>query len=146
MNVFTIGFTSKTAEEFFSLLQSNEIERLIDVRLNNVSQLAGFAKKKDLKYFLWQLCGIDYLHLPNLAPTDDILKAYKRKEMPWDEYERRFLDLMELRSIDQKFDRSVFEKGCLLCSEHHPHHCHRRLVVEFLNDRWDSALRVEHLV
>jgi uncharacterized protein (DUF488 family) len=146
VSVFTIGFTKKTAEEFFSLLKSSSVERLIDVRLNNVSQLAGFAKKKDLQYFLQQLCGIDYVHSPNLAPTDDILKAYKKNEITWDEYERRFLDLMDLRSIDQEFDLVTLEQSCLLCSEHQPHHCHRRLVVEYLNDRWDSKLEVKHLV
>ena len=106
----------------------------------------GFTKKNDLQYFLRQLCGIDYVHTPMLAPTDDILKAYKKKETSWDEYERRFLDLMDVRSVDQEIDRLTMEQACLLCSEHKPHHCHRRLVVEFLNDRWDSNLEVKHLI
>jgi uncharacterized protein (DUF488 family) len=146
MTIYTIGFTKKSAETFFSLLQANDIDRLIDVRLNNVSQLAAFAKRDDLQYFLRTLCNIDYVHMPMLAPTDDILKAYKSKSITWDDYAVRFLDLMDHRSVDEAVDQSAIERSCLLCSEHQPHHCHRRLVVEFLNDRWQSNLAVKHLV
>ncbi len=145
MNVYTIGFTGKSAEKFFSLLRGEEIRRMIDVRLNNKSQLAGFSKMADLKFFLQELCAMEYVHIPSLAPTDELLKAYKKKHIPWEEYERKFLDLMDMRSIDEKIEPSLFQNGCLLCSEHKPHHCHRRLVVEYLNDRWGSSLKVKHL-
>ncbi|QSR34198.1 hypothetical protein CFI10_04215 [Marinobacterium iners] len=145
MNVYTIGFTQKKAERFFSLLRAANINTLIDVRLNNVSQLAGFAKRDDLRFFLKELCQAEYVHMPELAPTQDILKAYKQGEMTWAEYEKRFLDLMTQRQVERVLDRKLFDGGCLLCSEHKPHQCHRRLVVEYLNDRWETGLKVEHL-
>ena len=145
MQTFTIGFTKKPAEKFFGLISRHSVQRILDVRLNNRSQLAGFAKYRDLKYFLKEICGTDFVYLPELAPTDDILKAYKANAMSWDQYESRFLDLMDYRSIDQKLDPELFDQGCLLCSEDKPHQCHRRLVVEFLNDRWSGDLSVKHL-
>jgi uncharacterized protein (DUF488 family) len=145
MNVYTIGFTQKKAERFFTLLRAANINTLIDVRLNNVSQLAGFAKRDDLRFFLKELCQAEYVHIPELAPTQDILKAYKQGDMTWDEYEKRFLDLMTLRQVERVLDQKLFDGGCLLCSEHKPHQCHRRLVVEYLNDRWETSLKVEHL-
>jgi uncharacterized protein (DUF488 family) len=145
MNTYTIGFTKKNAEVFFKFLNENDVERLIDVRLNNVSQLAGFAKRDDLRFFLAEICGAEYLHLPDLAPTKDILDAYKKKGMSWERYEDQFLNLMARRNIERTIDKSILDQGCLLCSEHEPHHCHRRLVVEYLNDSWGSILQVKHL-
>ncbi len=145
MNTFTIGFTKKSAEDFFSYLRQNNVVRLIDVRLNNVSQLAGFAKRDDLRFFLSEICGADYLHVPDLAPTKDLLDAYKKKNIPWVQYEDQFLNLMAKRNIERIIDRSTLDRGCLLCSEHEPHHCHRRLVVDYLNDSWGSILKVKHL-
>ena len=145
MNTYTIGFTKKNAEVFFKFLNENDVKRLIDVRLNNVSQLAGFAKRDDLRFFLAEICGAEYLHLPDLAPTKDILDAYKKKGMSWEQYEDQFLNLMARRNIERTIDRSILDQGCLLCSEHEPHHCHRRLVVEYLNDSWGSILQVKHL-
>jgi len=144
MNVFSIGFTKKNAETFFTLLRNNNVERLVDVRLNNVSQLAGFAKKDDLIFFTRELCQIEYIHLPELAPTKDILDAYKKGNMEWLEYEEKFLDLMIKRNIE-RIDKSIIEEGCLLCSEHKPHHCHRRIVIEYLNKTWNANFNVKHL-
>jgi len=146
MQTSTIGFTQKSAEQFFGLLRSQGVQRLIDVRIHNVSQLAGFAKKNDLNFFLRELCQADYLHLPELAPTASLLKIYKNREMPWDEYASRFIDLMEERKIDQTLNQELFEDSCLLCSEHQPHFCHRRLILEYLKNRWQTDMTIVHLV
>lgn len=145
MKAYTIGFTQKTAKRFFSMLKNTEVQRVIDVRLNNSSQLAGFSKQDDLKYFLRELCGIDYLHVPELAPTKAILDAYKKHKGDWSVYEQEFTELMEKRRIDDAIAHDLIDQGCLLCSEHKPHHCHRRLVVEYLARKW-GQLNVEHLV
>lgn len=145
MKVFTIGFTQKTAEKFFGLLKRSGARRVVDVRLNNVSQLAGFAKKNDLAYFAKQIAGMDYVHLPELAPTQDILDEYKKNKGDWAVYERKFLELMERRQVEKSVSREVIDEGCLLCSEDKPHHCHRRLVVEYLKRHWET-LEVNHLV
>ncbi len=146
MNVFTIGFTKTTAERFFGRLGDAGVRRVVDVRLNNRSQLAGFAKRDDLKFFLRALGGIDYVHEPVLAPTQDILDALKKDKGPWEDYERAFLALMRERRIEEKLDPGLFDSGCLLCSEDKPHHCHRRLVVEYLTEAWpESDLQVVHL-
>ncbi|MEC5731220.1 DUF488 family protein [Enterobacter asburiae] len=145
MKIYTIGFTQKNAEEFFRLIKTSEVKTLIDVRLNNVSQLAGFAKRDDLKYFLKELCDADYVHLPELAPTKDILNAYKKGDMPWEVYEDKFLNLMSQRNIEKSIKPTLLDQGCLLCSEHEPHLCHRRLVVEYLNQHSDLDLKVKHL-
>ena len=145
MDTFTIGFTQKNAERFFTLLRKSKIQTLIDVRLNNISQLAGFAKKDDLRFFLRELCDASYTHMPDWAPTKDILDAYKKKTISWETYEDRFLNLMARRSIEKSVDPQMLEHGCLLCSEHEPHHCHRRLVVEYLNEHIGLELKVKHL-
>lgn len=145
MNVYTIGFTQKMAERFFTLIRNSNISTLIDVRLNNVSQLAGFAKKDDLRFFLRELCEASYIHMPDWAPTKEILNAYKKNSITWDAYEDKFLNLMARRSIERDVDKQILEQGCLLCSEHEPHHCHRRLVVEYLNEHTGLELQVKHL-
>lgn len=142
--IYTIGFTKKSAARFFGLLRDAGVRRIVDVRLNNVSQLAGFAKRDDLAFFAKELCGVDYVHVPDLAPTKEILDAYKKGGGSWDEYEKRFMDLMESRRIEEVVTPDVIEGGCLLCSEDKPHHCHRRLVAEYLNSRW-GALEAVHL-
>lgn len=144
MKVFTIGFTKTSAESFFSRLQRAGVKKVLDVRLNNVSQLAGFAKKDDLRYFLKAIGGIDYAHEPNLAPTQEMLDAYKKDGGDWSDYERRFLALMAERRIEQIVPRSALEAACLLCSEDKPKHCHRRLVIEYLQQKW-SDVEVQHL-
>lgn len=144
MKLWTIGFTKKTAEQFFTKLKESGAERIVDVRLNNVSQLAGFAKRKDLEYFLKAICGMEYVHLPQLAPTQDILDEYKKNKGDWSVYERKFLDLMRERQVEKTVPRDLISRGCLLCSEHKPHHCHRRLVAEYLRDAWGDT-EIEHL-
>lgn len=145
MKMFTIGFTQKTAERFFELLCRSGAKRVVDVRLNNVSQLAGFAKKQDLAYFAKQICGMDYVHVPELAPTQDILDEYKKNKGDWAMYERKFLELMARRQVEKTVSKEVIEGGCLLCSEHKPHHCHRRLVADYLKQHWGD-IEVDHLV
>lgn len=145
MKLFTIGFTKKRAETFFTKLQKAGVRKLIDIRLNNQSQLSGFAKKDDLRYFLREIGKIDYVHLPKLAPTQDILDAYKKHKGSWETYEQAFHDLMVSRKIEEEFTPDLFDRACLLCSEHQPHHCHRRLVAEYLRDKWGD-LEIEHLV
>lgn len=145
MEIYTIGFTQRSAASFFGDLRRNGIRRLLDVRLNNSSQLAGFTKREDMRYFLRELCRADYIHEPTLAPTQDILDAYKKKGATWAEYERRFLDLMAERRVDERIDRTIFEiPTVLLCSEAKPEHCHRRLVAEYLQSKWGD-MRIFHL-
>jgi uncharacterized protein (DUF488 family) len=145
INVATIGFTKTTAEGFFSRLQKANVKKIIDVRLHNTSQLAGFAKADDLAYFLRAIGGIEYVHKPLLAPTDDMLKAFKKNKGDWRDYEVSFLSLMADRRVEERFSPEAFEGACLLCSEDKPHHCHRRLVCEYLNQKWGNALKVRHL-
>lgn len=145
MTLFTIGFTKKSAQTFFEKLSDAGVRRVLDVRLNNVSQLAAFAKRDDLAYFLREICGIEYLHLPILAPTKEMLDAYKKHKGSWALYEKEFLDLMQARRVEKALSDEMLESGCLLCSEHQPHKCHRRLVVEYLQDH-GKTIHVKHLV
>ena len=144
MKVATIGFTKKSARRFFELLRDSGVKRIVDVRLNNASQLAGFAKKDDLAWFARELCGIDYVHFPSLAPTKDLLADYRQGRIGWGTYEPRFLDLMRKRRIEETVPREVVSDGCLLCSEDQPHNCHRRLVAEYLDRHW-GGIEIEHL-
>ena len=144
MKIFTIGFTKKSAELFFAKLKSAGVKRLIDIRLNNVSQLAGFAKQNDLRYFAKTICDIDYVHLPELAPTKDILDAYKKNNSDWELYQSNFLELMKIRRIEHNVPRALLDGGCLLCSEDKPDHCHRRLVAEYLKGKW-GEVEIEHI-
>lgn len=144
MKLFTIGFTKKSAEQFFTRLKQPGLERVVDIRLNNVSQLAGFTKKNDLRFFLRDICHIDYVHLPELAPTEDILHAYKKDGSDWQTYERQFLALMVKRHVEETLDKKLIAGGCLLCSEATPEHCHRRLVAEYLREKWGNV-DIQHL-
>jgi uncharacterized protein (DUF488 family) len=139
INLFTIGFTQKTAQKFFDDLQKAGVKRVIDTRLNNVSQLAGFSKKADLEYFLKVIGGIEYVHVLDLAPTQDILDEYKKKKVDWTIYEQKFRQLISSRSIETKVSPDVINNACLLCSEAKPHNCHRRLVAEYLKDKWGNV-------
>jgi uncharacterized protein (DUF488 family) len=140
VEIYTIGFTQTTAERFFGRLIDAGIQRLLDVRLNNTSQLSGFAKAADLPYFLRELAGASYEHEPRLAPTQDILDAYKKRKGDWATYETAFHDLMEDRRIHEVLSPASFEqRTALLCSEPTAEHCHRRLVAEFLAERWPSV-------
>lgn len=143
IKLFTIGFTKKSAEQFFTLLKSAGVARVLDVRLNNVSQLAGFTKRDDLEYFLRAIGDIGYSHLPTLAPTKDILDALKKDGGTWATYETKFLTLMQERAIETQ-EKAFFDRGCLLCSEHEPGECHRRLVAEYLAEKW-GGIEIVHL-
>ncbi|MFB2972121.1 DUF488 family protein [Aerosakkonema sp. BLCC-F183] len=144
INLYTIGFTQKSAEQFFETLLKAGVKRVIDTRLNNVSQLAGFAKRKDLEYFLRKVGNIEYVHILDLAPTQDILDDYKKKKGDWETYEKKFVDLIAKRKIEEKVSPDILDGGCLLCSEAKPHHCHRRLVAEYLNNKWGNV-KICHL-
>jgi uncharacterized protein (DUF488 family) len=144
MKIVTIGFTRKSAEVFFTSLQRAGLKRLVDVRLNNVSQLAGFTKKDDLRYFSRAVLQMEYIHLAQLAPTQQLLQAYRNKSIDWPQYESGFLNLMKTRKIEETVSREVLDGGCLLCSEEKPQRCHRRLVAEYLKVAW-SDIEIEHI-
>jgi uncharacterized protein (DUF488 family) len=145
MKVYTIGFTKKAAKKFFELLRASGARRIVDVRLNNVSQLAGFAKKDDLAYFLREICQMEYVHFPALAPTQEMLDQYRKQGHDWKIYEVRFLELMKQRRIEETIPKDALADGCLLCSEDKPHHCHRRLVADYLRQHWGDV-DIAHLV
>ena len=139
MKFYTIGFTQKTAEEFFEGLNGKNISTLIDIRLNNKSQLAGFAKGRDLKYFLDKLCGIRYVYDPDFAPTKELLDNWKKNRITWEEYETIYNKILSERNADEMFmnryinvDYRTQGNFCFLCSESTPGYCHRRLLVEYL--------------
>lgn len=144
--IYTIGFTKKDAQSFFGLLRSSGIRRLVDVRINNRSQLAGFAKRDDLEFFLNELLDAEYEHRETLAPTKELLDAWRDNEITWAEYESQFRQLLRDREVEKSIDPSLFEvPTVLLCSEHKPDHCHRRLVVEYLNKHWGGVEGI-HLI
>jgi uncharacterized protein (DUF488 family) len=143
VRIFTIGFTRTSAQGFFERLANAGATRLIDVRLNNLSQLAGFAKRDDLKYFARRICGLGYEHRTNLAPTQAMLGDYRRDPDSWPVYETKFLRLLATRRVET-LPRAAFGGACLLCSEASPHHCHRRLVAEYLSAHWGDV-EVVHL-
>jgi uncharacterized protein (DUF488 family) len=145
MEIYTIGFTQTTAEHFFSRLANARIGRILDVRLNNTSQLAGFAKAQDLPYLARELVNATYEHEPLLAPTPDILDAYKKRKGDWTAYESAFRRLMEQRHIDRVLSPDSFgTRTALLCSEPTAEHCHRRLIAEFLAEKWPHV-EIVHL-
>lgn len=143
MTLFTIGFTRKSAEAFFTLLQRAGVTRVLDVRLNRSSQLSGFGKTPDLEYFLRAVAGIGYAHVPELAPSADMLAAYKRDGGAWADYAPKYLALIEGRRVEE-LPREPFDGGCLLCSEHEPGECHRRLAAEYLARHWGDV-EIVHL-
>ena len=144
MRVYTIGFTKKSASEFFDTLRRNTIKQVVDVRINNVSQLAGFAKRDDLKYFLGELCGADYHHFEFLAPTKEMKDEYAQRK-DWDAYARVYTELLASRNVLNRLDKSFFgRETCLLCSEASPDKCHRRLLTQYLQEHWGD-IEVTHL-
>ena len=145
LEICTIGFTKPhSAASFFGALREEGVRRLLDVRLNNSSQLAGFAKRDDLEFFLKEICDAEYVHEPDLlAPTKALLRGYQNKELSWSEYEDRFLALMAQRRIEAKLSPDMFSKRtALLCSEHTAERCHRRLIVEYLDRHWGGVIAV----
>lgn len=143
MSLFTIGFSQKSAEEFFNILNSNNVIRLIDIRLNNKSQLAGFTNVKHLPYFL-KIHNIDYLYRPDFAPTKELLNVYKNKTISWKEYEVKYNEILVRRKIIKKIDWNIFEDSVLLCSEPTAEQCHRRLLAEYLAQN-NSEIKIKHL-
>lgn len=143
--VYTIGFTKKTAEQFFETLKSAGVRRVLDVRLNNTSHLAGFTKRKDLAYFLRVICDAEYVHEPRLAPTKELIDAYKKRKGAWDDYERGFIEIMTERRVEDQLDRGLFRvPTALLCSEPKADRCHRRLVLDYLRSKWGD-IEIIHL-
>lgn len=145
VQLYTIGFAKKNAEEFFDKLRQAQIKTLIDVRLNNVSQLAGFTKKNDLRFFLNEICKINYKHIPELAPTKQILNDYKNKSIDWEEYEDLYIELIKSRNIRESLDPKELHCACLLCSEPLADNCHRRLAAEYLRDTALFKIKIHHL-
>ncbi len=147
MNIFTIGFAQKSAEDFFNLLIANKIDCLVDIRLNNSSQLAGFTKSKDLQYFSKTIAKIDYIHDIKYAPTKDILDDYKSGKLSWDDYKIKYDNLISARKIENSFKNTVYSKYsniCLLCSEARATNCHRRLLAEYLKLKFGD-IKIVHL-
>jgi len=140
MKLYAIGFTKKTAEEFFCLLKQHGVERMIDIRLHNSNQLAGFTKRDDLRFFLQAILNCEYHHFDFLAPTEEMFREY-RKNCDWQLYEKRFMQLMESRKAMEQLDSQFFREKpcCFLCSEATPEYCHRRLVAEMLAKNWRSV-------
>ncbi|WP_441937286.1 DUF488 domain-containing protein [Neorhizobium galegae] len=145
MDVTTIGFTKTTAEDFFGRIKAAGVKRVLDVRLHNTSQLAGFAKSDDLAFFLKTICGAGYVHEPLLAPTEEIMTAFKKQKGDWTIFQNDFMGLMAERQVESHLKPEAFDGSCLLCSEDTPHHCHRRLVCDYLNGKWGGKLSVHHL-
>ena len=145
MELFTIGFAGKSAEVFFTSLMKTGVKKVIDIRLSNVSQLAGFTKKNDLKYFLKVIANIEYEYLPQLAATKELMDGYRHGKIPWEEYETTYLKLLEERQVEKVLKPEDFDKGCLLCSEAKPDHCHRRLAAEWLKGKWEG-IEIMHIL
>jgi uncharacterized protein (DUF488 family) len=145
IKLYTIGFTKKTAEQFFELLKEKQVKKLIDIRINNSSQLAGFAKGGDLDYFVRQICGIDYKHIIDFAPTKDLLSDYQKKIVDWAEYQKIYRKLIENRKISQKYKVNTFDGACFLCSEETPEQCHRRLLVEYFKEISLDEVKIVHI-
>lgn len=146
MELFTLGFTQKTAQQFFGLLKQHQVTVLVDTRLKPDSQLSGFAKGRDLPYFLSHLIGCDYRAMPQMAPSETLLKQY-RQDSQWDLYEQAFNALLQERQLITHLDRAWWrsQRACLLCSEHEPDHCHRRLVADYLASHWQDVT-IHHLM
>lgn len=144
IKLFTIGFTRKSASSFFEILKKSGVRKLIDTRLNNTSQLSGFAKQNDLKYFLSEIGGIDYFHDLSLAPTEDILSAYKKKQISWQDYSQKYLETIRTRKVESATNLDELQDVCFLCSEDKPHFCHRRLAAEYFQSHFNN-LQIIHL-
>ena len=144
IKLFTIGFTKKTAQHFFETLIKNDVRKIVDIRFNNSGQLAGFSKGTDLKYFAKTIANIEYVYISDFAPTKELLSDYQNKRIDWIYYQKAFLQLIEQREIETKYDISDFDKACFLCSEDTPERCHRRLLVEFFQEK-NNDIQIIHL-
>ena len=146
ITLYTIGFTKKSAEHFFDLLRDNHVKQLVDVRISNSSQLAGFAKGKDLEFFVKEICHIPYKHIADFAPTKELLDQWHKQEVTWDEYIKVYTDLLKDREILQKYGVKAFDGSCFLCSEDTPEQCHRRLLAEYLQKHSKEKVAIVHLI
>lgn len=147
IKLYTIGFTKKSAEDFFNALIKNRVAKLIDIRINNTSQLAGFTRGNDLKYFLKKIAGIEYEHIIDFAPTKEMLNDYRNKIIDWAAYENIYLDIIKKRDIKTKYNIKDFDNSCFLCSEELPDKCHRRLLVEYLKDsNPNTKIEINHIL
>ena len=144
IKTFTIGCAGKDASQFFTILKYAGVKRVIDVRLYNTSQLAGFAKKNDLAYFLKSIVGAEYTHLPIMAPTKQLLNDYKNRVINWPQYVEQFNLIISQRQIQKHITQEQIDKACLLCTEPKPDNCHRRLVAEYLANHWPN-ITIQHL-
>ena len=144
MNLYTIGSSQTSAESFFTRLSEAHVKKVLDIRLNNVSQLAGFSKMDDLRYFLRVICGIGYEHRLELAPTHEVLDAYRSHRNDWTVFREQYLGLIMARKVEEVFSRAALDGACLLCSEAKPDHCHRRFAAEYLADKWGD-IQIVHL-
>jgi len=145
INLFTIGFTKKPAETFFKLLKDSDVKQIVDTRINNVSQLSGFAKGSDLQFFAREIGNISYNHNLDFAPTKELLSLYRTKKLTWNEYETEYLNLLDIRKTAQRINVENLHQNCLLCSEHKPDKCHRRLLAEYLK-QVRNDIQITHLI
>lgn len=146
ITLYTIGFTKKSAERFFTLLKDNGVKQLVDVRISNNSQLAGFAKGKDLEFFVKEICHIPYKHIVDFAPSKELLDRWHKQEVTWEEYVKVYTDLLKSREILRKYGVKSFDGSCFLCSEDTPEQCHRRLLVEYLKNNCTDKVDIVHLI
>ena len=146
ITLYTIGFTKKSAEQFFGLLRDNGVKQLVDVRINNTSQLAGFAKGKDLEFFTNEICHIPYKHIVDFAPTKELLDQWHKNEVTWTEYVEIYTKMLNDREIVKKYGVKSFHGACFLCSEDTPEQCHRRLLAEYLQERSKEKVHIIHLI
>ena len=145
MNLYTIGFTSKTAREFFEALDGVDARYLLDIRLHNNSQLAGFTKKGNIEYFTERLTSLVHVEVPLLAPSEEMFKQY-REDKDWPLYEARYMGLMAERNVIEEIDRELFANGAtLLCTEPTAEKCHRRLAAEYLQGQLFPSAAIVHL-
>jgi uncharacterized protein (DUF488 family) len=144
IRIFTIGYAGKNAREFFTILKQAGIRKVIDVRLYNTSQLAGFTKKQDIEYFLQTIIAAEYVHLPIMAPTKQLLNDYKKRQISWHQYETQFKTIISQRQIERYITPQDMDMSCFLCSETTANNCHRRLVAEYLAGLWPN-ISIKHL-
>ena len=144
IRIFTIGYTGKNARQFFTILKEAGIRKVIDVRLYNTSQLAGFTKRQDIKYFLQTIVGAEYIHLLIMAPTKQLLNGYKKGLINWPQYETQFNAIITQRQIEKRLVLQDMDMTCFLCSEAKADNCHRRLVAEYLAKHWQNV-SIHHL-
>lgn len=145
ITLYTIGFTKKSAEQFFNLLREHHVRQLVDVRISNSSQLAGFAKGKDLAFFVHEICHIPYWHNTDFAPTKELLERWHKHEITWNEYEAIYNKMLDDRKIIGKYDVKSLDCACFLCSEDTTEFCHRRLLVEYLQKHSSEEVAIIHL-